>query len=200
MYTMDNKRLPRSACDVARNNGVLKYPMVFKNIAVSGRIAVGASTLAKLLSDKLGWPLRDASQIFRDISMHSGFDLEKDPQKYADEIDRRVDEETQTALAVQKNIVVTAKLAGFLSRQVKHTLRVLITCPVAERIRRYARNRGYSPDQSKKLLILREKLDQTKWSRLYGPRDFFNPKYFQLVLDSSVMSPADEVRQILSFL
>ena len=174
--------------------------MEFKNIAVSGRIGAGTSTLAKQLSQVLGWPLRDASQIFRDISMHSGFDLEKNPQKYAAEVDRRVDEETKNVLAAPKNIIVTAKLAGFLSREVKHTLRVLITCPLDERIRRYAQNRGYSLDQAKKLLILREKLDQEKWQRLYGTHDFFDPKYFQLVLDSRLLSPQDEVHQILSYL
>jgi cytidylate kinase len=42
--------------------------MSFKNIAISGRVATGVSTLAKQLSQVLGWPLRDASQIFRDIS------------------------------------------------------------------------------------------------------------------------------------
>ena len=179
---------------------MLEYAMGFRNIAISGRIGAGTSTLAKLLSDKLGWPLRDASQIFRDISMHSGFDLEKNPQKYAAEVDRRVDEETKNVLAAPKNIIVTAKLAGFLSRDIRHSLRVLITCPVNERIRRYAQNRGYSLDQAEKLLVLREKLDQEKWQRLYGAHDFFDPKYFQLVLDSGRLSPQDEVNRVQSFL
>ncbi|MBI2310152.1 cytidylate kinase family protein [Candidatus Collierbacteria bacterium] len=167
--------------------------MEFKNIAVSGRIGAGTSTLVKQLSQTLGWPLRDASQIFRDVSLHSGFDLEKNPQKYADEIDLQVDNETISTLKSLSSVVVTSKLAGFLSRDISHALRILIACPVEERIRRYAVSRGYSIDKAKELLILREKLDQEKWSHLYGHHDFLNPRYFQLVLDSTVMTPEEEV-------
>lgn len=172
--------------------------MVFKNIAVSGRIGVGTSTLAKQLSQTLGWPLCDVSQIFRDISMQAGHDLEKSPQQYTDEIDKEVDDKTLAVLKENHRLVVTSKLAGFLSRSISHTLRVLITCPKDERIRRYARSRGYSLDKAKQLLILRQKLDNQKWRRLYGNHDFFSPKFFQLVLDSGRLSPADEVKNILS--
>lgn len=172
--------------------------MVFKNIAVSGRIGAGTSTLAKQLSQALGWPLRDASQIFRDVSMQIGHDLEKFPQQYAAEIDLQVDNQTVSALKSLSASVVTSKLAGFLSRSISHTLRVLITCPKDERIRRYAQSRGYSLDRAKQLLILREKLDNQKWRRLYGHHDFFSPKFFQLALDSSHLSPPDEVKKILS--
>ena len=178
--------------------------MEFKNIAVSGRIGAGTSTLAKQLSQVLGWPLRDASQIFRDVTAQIGLNLEVDINQAVenrdDQIDVEVDRKTLEVLNGNTHVVVTSKLAGFLSREVKHTLRVLITCPLDERIRRYAQNRGYSLDQAKKLLILREKLDQEKWQRLYGTHDFFGPKYFQLVLDSRLLSPQDEVHQILSYL
>jgi cytidylate kinase len=152
------------------------------------------------LSQTLGWPLRDASQIFRDISMQAGHDLEKSPQQYAAEIDKQVDDKTLAVLKENHRLVVTSKLVGFLSRDVKHTLRVLITCPTEERIRRYARSRGHSLLQAKELMILRENKDQEKWRRLYGDHDFFNPKYFQLALDSSLLSPQGEVEQILAYL
>lgn len=174
--------------------------MDFKNIAVSGRIGAGTSTLAKQLSQTLGWPLRDASQVFRDISMQRGSDLEKSPQQYSDEIDKQVDDKTLAVLKENPQVVVTSKLAGFLSRNLKHALRVLITCPQEERIRRYAKSRGHPVDEAKQLLILREKLDQEKWQQLYGKYDFFSPEYFQLVLDSSRLSPQDEIKQILAHL
>src|SRR3989338_3496178 len=114
--------------------------MVFKNIAISGRIAVCSSSLAKALSLRLKWQLRDASQIFRDISMHSGFDLEKDPQKYGVEIDLAVDTETRDIL-MTKQVVVVSKLAGFLSRDIGNSLRILVSCPIEERVNRYAKDR-----------------------------------------------------------
>lgn len=178
--------------------------MDFKNIAVSGRIGAGTSTLAKQLSQALGWPLRDASQIFRDVTAQIGFNLETDVnqavQNRDDLIDREVDDKTLAVLKENHRLVVTSKLAGFLSRNLEPTLRVLITCPKDERIRRYAQSRGYSLDKAKQLLILREKLDNQKWRRLYGNHDFFSPEYFQLVLDSSRLSPQDEVKNILSVL
>lgn len=183
-------------------SGLLKYPMDFKNIAVSGRIGAGTSTLAKQLSQTLGWPLRDASQIFRDITAQMGFNLETDinqaVQNRNDLIDREVDDKTLSVLKANHHTVVTSKLAGFLSRNLESTLRILITCPQDERIRRYARSRGHPVDKAKQLLVLRQKLDNQKWQRLYGRRDFFSPEYFQLVLDSGRLSPPQEIDQILA--
>ena len=178
--------------------------MKFKNIAVSGRIGAGTSTLVKQLSQTLGWPLRDASQIFRDVTAQMGFNLEIDIDKAIgnrnDQIDREVDKKTLETLSGNNKIIVTSKLAGFLSCDISHALRILIACPVEKRIRRYAVSRGYFIDKAKELLILREKLDQEKWSRLYGHHDFLNPRYFQLVLDSTVMTPEEEVELILRHL
>lgn len=173
--------------------------MDFKNIAVSGRIAVGSSSLAKALSWRLGWKLRDASQIFRDISMHSGFDLEKDPQKYGEEIDLAVDSETRNTLRT-KQAVVVSKLAGFLSRDIDDSLRILVSCPIEERVNRYAKDRGYSIIKSSQLIESREKSDQGKWEKLYGKHDFFDPKIFHLVIDSGKLKIGEEVDLILRHL
>lgn len=173
--------------------------MVFKNVAISGRIAVGSSSLAKALSLRLGWKLRDASQIFRDISMHSGFDLEKDPQKYGEEIDLAVDSETRSTLRT-KQVVVVSKLAGFLSRDIDDSLRILVSCQTEERISRYSKDRSYSLDRAKQLLENREKMDQEKWERLYGKQDFFAPANFHLVIDSGKLRVEEEVELVLRHL
>lgn len=173
--------------------------MEYKNIAISGRIAVGSSSLAKALSLRLGWKLRDASQIFRDISMHSGFDLEKDPQKYGEEIDRAVDKETRETLKSEQ-AVVASKLAGFLSRDIDESFRILVSCPIEERISRYAKDRGYSLTKSGHLIDSREKSDQEKWENLYGKHDFFDPKIFHLVIDSGKLRIEKEVDLVLRHL
>lgn len=174
--------------------------MGFRNIAVSGRIAVGASTLAKQLSQTLGWPLRDASQIFRDISAQSCFDLEKNPQKYADDIDSQVDNETISNLKSLSHLVVASKLAGFLSRDIPHVYRVLVTCPLQDRVQRYSRDRGYVLAEARRLLFLREREDRKKWGRLYGHRDFFDPSFFHVTLNSGKFSVEEEIQEILRFL
>jgi len=183
---------------------VLEYSMVFQNIAVSGRIAVGASTLAKTLTQKLGWPLRDASQIFRDVTAQMGFNLETDVSQAVenrdDLIDKEVDDKTLAVLKENHHVVVTSKLAGFLSQDISHTFRILIICPQEKRIHRYAASRGYSPDKAKELLILRERLDQQKWERLYGKQDFFAPANFHLVIDSGRLSLEEEVELVLRHL
>ena len=174
--------------------------MAFKNIAISGRIAAGSSSLARALSEKLGWKLRDGGQIFRDISAQRGFDLEKNPQQYGDEIDRQVDQETHRLLEKHSSVVVTSKLAGFLSRDLKTTLRVLLACPLEVRVKRYAMHRGYRQDEARQLIALRESEDQEKFSRLYGAFDFFVPSLFQLILRSDRQSVEDEISSVLQSL
>lgn len=172
----------------------------YQNIAVSGRIAVGATSLAKSLSQKLSWPLRESNQIFRDISMQMGFDLEKNPQKYGDDVDIQVDKESISTLKSPSPVIVCSKLAGFLSRDINHTFRILITAPLDIRIKRYSIDRGHSLTEAERLIKLREQEDYKKWSRLYGNHDFFNPQYFNLILDSSKLSVTEEVTQVFKVL
>ena len=183
---------------------MLKYPMAFKNIAVSGRIAVGSSSLSKVLSLRLGWKFRDAGQIFRDVTAQSGFNLEVDLDKAIgsrdDQIDKEVDRKTVETLSENINSIVTSKLAGFLSRNIENVLRILIVCPVEDRINRYAKDRGYSSVEAKRLLEEREKKDKGKWERLYGGLDFFDPKIFHLVIDSGKLKVEEEVNLILRHL
>ena len=178
--------------------------MELKNIAVSGRIAVGSSSLAKALSLSLGWQLRDASQIFRDVTAQMGFNLEIDIDKAIgdrdDQIDREVDKKTIELLSGSNKIVTTSKLAGFLSREIDSVFRVLASCPLKERIRRYSKDRSYPLDRAKQLLESREMTDQAKWERLYGSHDFFDPKIFHLVVDSGKLSVEEEVELVLRHL
>ena len=178
--------------------------MEFRNIAISGRIAVGSSSLAKALSLRLGWKLRDAGQIFRDVTAQMGFNLEVDINKAIgsrnDQIDMEVDRKTAEVLNEGRNSIVTSKLAGFLSKGVKNVLRVLVICPIESRFNRYAKDRGYSLADAKKLLEEREDADNKKWERLYGRQDFFDPKIFHLVVDSAKLSVAEEVKLVLRHL
>lgn len=178
--------------------------MEFKNIAVSGRIAVGSSSLAKALSLRLGWKLRDGGQIFRDITAQIGYNLEIDTDKAIgsrdDQIDKEVDRKTVEILSEGSNAIVTSKLAGFLGRNIENVLRVLIVCPVEDRINRYAKDRGYSLIDAKRLLEEREKKDKEKWERLYGELDFFDPELFHLVIDSGKLRIEEEIELILRHL
>lgn len=176
----------------------------YQNIAVSGQIAVGSTSLSKALCQKLSWPLREGNQIFRDISMQMGFDLEKNPHEAitdrSDQIDLHVDNETASILEKQSSIVVCSKLAGFLSRDIKHTFRILVSAPLDTRIQRYSQDRGHKIEEAQRLIELREIEDHKKFSRLYGEHDFFNHKYFNLILDSSKLSIEEEAEKVLEVL
>lgn len=171
--------------------------MAFKNIAISGRPVSGSTSLAKTLAAKLGWPLRDASQMFRGISKQMGFNLEEDPQKYGNEIDLKVDRETTAVLTSQSLVVVASKLAGFLSRNSSLTFRVLVICPFSVRVNRCAQSRGYDLVTARRLLRTREKMDQEKWEKLYGRHDFFDHKMFHLILDAGKLSIEEEAKKVV---
>lgn len=174
--------------------------MAYRNIAISGRIAVGSTSLAQALSQELNWPLRDGGQIFRQVMAEKGFNLETDVHQAvgdrADEFDREVDDKTVGLLSRPQGIIVTSKLAGFLSRDIKHTLHVLITCPLDTRIKRYSQDRGYQLEEAQNLIQLRQDQDQEKWSHLYSPCDFFDSEYFDLVLDSGELSVEEETKAV----
>lgn len=178
--------------------------MDFRNIAISGKIAVGSSSLAKALSLRLGWKLRDGGQIFRDVTAQNGLNLEVDIDKAIgnrdDQIDREVDRKTIEILNQGRNSIVTSKLAGFLGKETEGVLRVLVVCQIDDRISRYSKDRGYLLGEAKRLLEEREEKDKQKWERLYGKHDFFDPRIFHLVIDSDKLRVGEEVDLILRHL
>ena len=157
----------------------------FENITISGGVAVGKNTLKDNLQkqlEPLGWKFTSGGQILRDFTKEYTQPL---ASLADDDFHKKLDQRTLDLLTKEKHYVIEAWLAGFVARELDNTLRVLLVCHNdALRIDRVANRDNVSVDAAKKYIKEREEDNFHEWKRIYGDYNFWDPKYFHLVIDT----------------
>ncbi len=173
----------------------------YDNITISGGIAVGKNTLRDNLLEiltPLGWKFKSAGQIVRDISHEKKMPL---ASLVSDEFNRDLENEIKSILEKEKHWIVEAWLGGFTARHLEKTLRVLLICSHKElRIDRVANREKVSIEEAKKLINDREKGNFEKYKHLYGDYNFWDPKYYHIVLDTYSMGQRETTEKVLETL
>lgn len=164
-------------------------------ITVSGRIASGSTTLAKLLAKKLNWKHVEGGEIFWEaIRRKMGLEP-KDTNLRPDEEDVLFDKQLEKMLREDKQIVLETKLAGFNAQGVDGIYKILVVCEdkngddhVDIRIDRLVNREGINVAEAKEEVISRENNDLEKWRKLYANDNpnwvYFDKKYYDLVINS----------------
>lgn len=170
----------------------------YTNITISGGVAVGASTLASNLKpylEPLGWNFKSTGQFIREYTKENVLPL---ATLVSDDFDREIEKKAHEALQNEKNIVLEAWLSGFIARDMKHVLKILLICSENSlRVDRVINRDKISVDDAKKFIKTREEENFKKWKRIYGDHDFFDPTYFDLVIDTYSSGQLETVGKVL---
>ncbi len=170
--------------------------MKFKNIAISGDIGTGKSTLARLLSEKLNWDYISAGNYFRDWYKRKGMDVSK-VYGIPEEEDRKMEADFKKEMAEKSDTIFESRLAGWLAKDYSETLKVLCTVDESEAYKRVAGRDSVSVEDAEKLSKQRASDLADKFNKLYGVSDFLDPKYFDLVIDTTNLTPDQVLEKVL---
>jgi len=169
----------------------------FQNITISGGIATGKNTLLDNLKSfltPLGWQFSSGGKILRDY-----LNEYKNPlASLGDEKIHHIIDQRTIKLLKEKKYVIESWLSGFMARNFDNTLRVLLICSnPALKIDRVVNRDKVSIDEAKKMIKEREQDNIKTWKKLYGDYDFFDPKYYHLVIDTYSSGPLETVGKVL---
>lgn len=167
---------------------------MYRSIAISGQIAAGSSTTAKALAEKLGLEYHSAGDFFRKYALEHNIPL-YDKAKIPDELDKKIDEEFTNLVAFQKGVVIDADYIGYFTRNMPHVLKVLLRCDGAERIRRATTRVTTHKETGEDVKKREQGLDQ-KFRKLYADENYLNPKFFDLVIETTNTPPEKVIKQI----
>lgn len=165
-----------------------------RNITVSGRIGSGATTLAKKLSEKLGWEMLEGGNIMRRIQKEVGADV-SETHKRPDHYDLEYEEIVKKILKVESHRIIQSHLAGFDAQSIGGVFKILVVCEDEEgndkkdiRIDRLMNRDKITVDQAKQEVAVREEKNLDKWSRLYADSDsswnYWKKEYYDLVINT----------------
>ena len=95
----------------------------YKSIVISGPVASGSTTAAKLLSQELEIPYKSAGDFFREYMLSRNIPLPQ-KEKIPDDVEKKVDEEL-TQLASSKSIIIDGLYTGYFARNNPQVLKDL---------------------------------------------------------------------------
>lgn len=180
-----------------------------RNIAISGRIASGTTTLAKNLAETLGWQLLEGGELFRKYHEEKLQDqTELAVENRPDKIDLDYEETIKKRLKDNSHQIIQSHLAGFDAQEIPGVFKILVVCEDQEgvdhtdiRIDRLVNRKKISVENAKKEITKRETNNLSKWRRLYANNDqnwvYWDPKYYDLVVNTYSLNAEDSLNLVL---
>jgi cytidylate kinase len=159
-------------------------------ITISGEVAVGTTSIAEALRDLLEWDLIIVGDWFRDYMLISGSDISQSAL-LPDDLHRKFDADQMRKINKSANLIVEGRLSGWLSRDFPEVFSVLCVTSPTIRVGRYIKRENVSQRNAEAIIRNRDGADLQKYYQLYGIDDYRLPEYYNLVLDTSTMSPRE---------
>lgn len=164
------------------------------SIVICGKIAAGTSTTAKNVSKKLKLKYESAGDFFRKYTLDKKIPLH-DKSFIPDDLDRQVDQKL-TNLAKSGGYVIDSHYAAYFARNNNKILKVLLVCDDKERFKR-ALLRKHTHIETVEEIKLREKGIKKRFNKLYSKENLENPKFFNLVIDTTNTDKKTTAQKIL---
>lgn len=180
-----------------------------KNIAISGRIASGTTTLARNLGKTLGWGVIEGGELFRKFHEEQMNDRsELAVSDRPDTFDLEYEDMIKNKYRNGSHKIVQSHLAGFDAQGIPGVFKILVICEDNKRIDhtdiridRLVNRKKISVEEAKKEITERETSNLKKWRRLYANNDpewvYWDPKYYDLVVNTYSLDPKDSLNLVL---
>ena len=173
----------------------------FKNITISGGVGVGTTTLMKNLVpflEPLGFSFTSTGMMMREKMKEF-----KNPRAdlLEDDTHSHVEKDVFELLSSEKPYVVEGWLAGFIARELPHTLRIYVFASENNvRVDRVVNRDHMTVKEAKQMIQDREESNFKTWKRIYGDFNFWDPDYYHVSIDTCLLGQNESVGKVLDLL
>ncbi len=163
------------------------------HIAITGRLGSGKSTVAGILSEKLGYEIYSTGSVQRHAAAEMGIStLELNQRMMTDPaFDHVIDDAVAELSKTRDNIIFDSRMAWHFA---VNAFRVYIDVDIDEAAHRvFLAERGDvesydTEEETKAALLRRQGLERERFLAVYGV-DYADPTNYDLVIDSTTSTP-----------
>lgn len=170
--------------------------MKFRNIIVAGDVGTGTSTLAKNLASRIGWEHHSTGDFFREYHLEHNIPLWNSSAIPA-ELDKHIDNYIFDQLRDKEHLVLDSHYAAWFARDLKDIFKILLTCDIEEVIKRVT-TRTHTHKETENEVLERIKQLDHKFRKLYADENYLEPKYFNLIIDTTGSTPDKTLTKVLT--
>ena len=156
-------------------------------VVVNGDVCSGSSTIARTLSNQLGYELFDVGQEFRK-------EIREAPERDVHELSVALNGLVVELITTGKDTIIEGRLVGLQARGFSDILKLLCVAPDDTVIKRYmARENLDSVEEAQYALQERFARDEHMLSGIWGVdrSDIFSPILYDKLLDTSLGKPEE---------
>ena len=165
-------------------------------IRVSGHQGSGKTTLCKRLAEEMGYAYTYVGGIFREMAARQNKSIEQFYGELANDPERekKVDAEIAASLATKDNQIIEGRMAPFWETPFKKINLLLTVDPIegARRQQERDENKDIPLEEMARLSAERLANERQRYKSLYGIENHFDPRHFDIVIDTTKLSK-DEV-------
>ena len=167
----------------------------YSKITLGGLAGTGKGTISRILADKLNFQRASTGDFFREVAKEKGLTLnELDKLSLTDDsVDLLTDKRTEEFGRVNDNFIMESRLAAHF---IKDAYKILLVCD-NRRYDRVSERDHISLEQARKETLEREETYSERYGKLYNLADFNDPKYYDLVIDTSELTPEEIIDKII---
>lgn len=155
-------------------------------ITLAGHHGSGRTTNAKLLAESFGLKYISTGMLFRERAEELGVSLEEmnriacDDKKFDNWLDDRTKEESR-----KRGVVIDATLSAWMAEE--PDLRIFITCPFEDRVRRISDREGRDYGEVEQETRAREELELRRYHEYYDV-DIDDLTVYDVILNTGIFS------------
>lgn len=162
-------------------------------LRISGHLGAGKSTIAKELANHYDYEYISTGGIFRDMAKKAGMSIEDffAQMKNDPELEKSIDAEQEDYMNTNDNLIVDGRMAPWLSCKFK-SINILLSVDEDTGIRRIMERRkdgAISFEETRASVQRRFKEEQERYLSLYGILNHFDPSHFDIIIDTTNISP-----------
>lgn len=167
-------------------------------VLICGERCVGKTTLMWGLQKELGWPVYSASQFLRDYIRQYG--LRGDPSKIQNHHERmsaEIDQRIKKLLESEYQVIIEARAFRYIKESFAKGLKVLLTADPVIKYKRSSQREATEYARAAQRIEKKDKEFRVNTGKIFGFYDMFEPKYYDVVMDTSLLSKEAVVQAVV---